>query len=323
VSAAANRQLVRPVARAALIGLAVFALVAALPLAPLAGDPYWLRLATTMLMYGVLAISWNFIGGMAGYPSFASAAFFGLGAYTGAVAQKLGLSMALAWGAAALVALVFAGLLGLALLRLRGHYFAIASLVVAEVLRELVNSATDLTGGGMGLNLPLPSGSSVQAQALFFFYAMLALAAVAFAAQVLTTYSKLGFGLRCIQQNESAADMLGVNTTAHKVAAFMLSAVFVGAAGAIYASWVHYIEPPDVFDVLYSVKAIVMVLLGGAGTLFGPMFGAALFLALEELVWRNYLQVHTGVLGLIIVLLVLFLPQGMLALRVPWRRALR
>ena len=95
----------------------------------------------------------------------------------------------------------------------------------------------------------------------------------------------------------------------------MLSGAFVGAAGAIYASWVHYIEPPDVFDVLYSIKAIVMVLLGGAGSVFGPLLGAALFLALEELVWRNYLQVHTGVLGLMIVLLVLFLPKGVFSLR--------
>ena len=275
-----------------------------------------------MLMYGVFAMSWNFIGGMAGYPSFAVAAFFGLGAYTGAVAQKFDLPLGLAWGLAGLAALVFAGLLGIALLRLRGHYFAIASLVVAEVLRELVNSATELTGGGMGLNLPVPRMASVDVQAAFFFYAMLGLAAVTFAAMLVTHYSRLGFGLRCIQQNEPAADMLGVDTTSYKVAAFMLSGVFVGMAGAIYASWVHYIEPPDVFDVLYSVKAIVMVLLGGAGSVFGPLLGAAVFLSLEELVWREFLQFHTGVLGLLIVLLVMFLPKGLLALsaRLPWSR---
>lgn len=303
--------------RDALIAVALFALVA---LVPLSGEAYWLRLGTTMLMYGVIAMSWNFIGGMAGYPSFAVAAFFGLGAYTGAVAQKFGLPMGLAWCFAGLAALVFAAALGIALLRLRGHYFAIASLVVAEVLRELVNSATDLTGGGMGLNLPLPAMRSVEAQATFFYYAMLGLAVLTFAAMLATVHSRLGFGLRCIQQNESAADMLGVNTTFYKVSAFMLSGVFVGMAGAVYASWVHYIEPPDVFDVLYSVKAIVMVLLGGAGSVFGPLFGAALFLSLEELVWRRFLEVHTGVLGLLIVLLVMFMPKGLLSLsrRLPW-----
>jgi len=301
----------------ALLAAALLALVALLPLS---GDAYWLRLGTTMLMYGVLAMSWNFIGGMAGYPSFASAAFFGLGAYAGAVAQKFGVPMGLAWVCAGGAALAFAALLGLALLRLRGHYFAIASLVVAEVLRELVNSATDLTGGGMGLNLPVPHDATVASQAQFFFYSMLGLAAITFTAMLLTTHSKLGFGLRCIQQNEAAADMLGVNTTLYKVAAFMLSGAFAGAAGALYASWVHYIEPPDVFDVLYSIKAIVMVLLGGAGSVFGPLFGAAIFLSLEELVWRNYLQVHTGVLGLMIVLLVLFLPKGVFARAVPRTR---
>ena len=284
-------------------------------LMPTGVDAFWLRLGTTMLMYGVLAMSWNFIGGMAGYPSFASAAFFGLGAYAGAVAQKYGLPMVVAWSLAGAVAALFAAALGFALLRLRGHYFAIASLVVAEVLREIVNSATNLTGGGMGLNIPVPQMASIADQARFFYYAMLGVAVLAFGAVLVTQRSRLGFGLRCIQQNESAADMLGVNTTLYKVNAFILSGVFVGVAGAVYASWVHYIEPPDVFDVLYSIKPIVMVLLGGAGTLFGPLIGAALFLSLEELVWRNYLSVHTGVLGLLIVLLVLFLPKGILAFR--------
>ncbi len=297
--------------RDAWVAVVMFGLVALLPLS---GEAYWLRLGTTVLMYGVLAMSWNFIGGMAGYPSFAVAAFFGLGAYTGAVAQTNGVPVGLAWAAAGLAALGFAALLGLALLRLRGHYFAIASLVVAEVLREIVNSMTDITGGGMGLNLPVPTMASVDAQARFFFYAMLLLAAATFVATLVTVNSKLGFGLRCIQQNESAADMLGVNTTFYKVSAFMLSGVFVGMAGAVYASWVYYIEPPDVFDVLFSVKAIVMVLLGGAGSVFGPLVGAAAFLSLEELVWRHYLELHTGVLGLMIVALVLFLPRGLLSL---------
>ena len=223
--------------------------------------------------------------------------------------------------AVGMMALLFAALLGLALLRLRGHYFAIASLVVAEVLRELVNASTGVTGGGMGLNLPVPKDATITGQAEFFFYSMLALAVITFAVMLAVKHSRLGFGLRCIQQNESAADMLGVNTTMYKVAAFVLSGVFVGVAGAIYASWVHYIEPPDVFDVMYSIKAIVMVLLGGAGSVFGPLVGAALFLSLEELVWRNYLQVHTGVLGLMIVLLVLFMPKGVFSLRM--RRKVR
>jgi branched-chain amino acid transport system permease protein len=185
-------------------------------------------------------------------------------------------------------------------------------LIVAEMLREIVNTMPG-TGGGKGMNLPMLK-ISVAAQAQFFFYAMLALAVLCTAAAIVIHRSKLGFGLRCIQQNEDAASILGVNTYAYKTAAFSLSAVFVGIAGAIYASWVHYIEPPDVFDVLLAVKPLVMVLLGGLGTIFGPPLGAVILLTFEELVWRNFLTIHAAVLGLIIVVLVLFLPNGILSL---------
>ena len=116
---------------------------------------------------------------------------------------------------------------------------------------------------------------------------------------------------------------LGVNAYGYKTAAFSLSAVFVGVAGAIYASWVNYIDPPDVFDILLAVKPMVMVLLGGIGTLFGPALGAIILLSFEELVWRSFLTIHAAVLGCIIVVLVLFLPNGILALireRFPGRK---
>lgn len=293
-----------------IILLVVTALLACLTLT---GDNYLLRLATIMCMYATLAQSWNFIGGLAGYPSFATAAFFGLGAYTSGVLQNHGVPMVAAWGAAGLAAIGFAAFIGGAILHLRGHYFAIASLIIAEMLREIVNTTPDLTGGGMGLNLPILR-ISVGAQAQFFFYAMLAVAVLTTATAIVVQGSKLGFGLRCIQQNEDAANILGVNTYAYKTAAFVLSAVYVGIAGAIYASWVNYIEPPDVFDILLAVKPLVMVLLGGIGTVFGPAIGAALLLTFEEVVWRNLLTVHAAALGLIIVVLVLFLPNGMLSL---------
>jgi branched-chain amino acid transport system permease protein len=307
------------VKRDLVLGLLLFGAVA---LAPLVGTPYLVRLLTTAMMYWVFAVSWNFIGGMTGYPSFANAAFFGLGAYTGGVAQISGVPLLLAWASAALLAVAFAGLLGAVLLRLRGHYFAIASLALVEVLRVGVNAATELTGGGMGLNLPIPQMASVESQAAFFFYAMFGLAAIAFATSLFVSHSRVGFGFRTIEQNELAADMLGVNTTLRKVQAFMLSAVFVGAAGAIYASWVYYIEPPDVFDIMHSVKPIVMVLLGGAGSVFGPLLGAAIYLTLEEIVWRNLLTFSTAALGVLIVLLVLYLPNGVLSFRLfgNWRR---
>jgi branched-chain amino acid transport system permease protein len=290
---------------------------------PLAGSNYLLRLGTTICMYAVMAQSWNFIGGLAGYPSFATAAFFGLGAYTSAILLNHGASLAFAWGCAGLAALAFAAFLGGAILHLRGHYFAIASLIVGEMLREIVNTLPNFTGGGKGLNLTmLPI--SVAAQARFFFYAMLVLAILCTATAIFVYRSKLGFGLRCIQQNEDAANMVGVNTYAYKTAAFSLSAVFVGFAGAIYASWVNYIEPPDVFDVLLAIKPMVMVLLGGLGSIFGPALGAVILILFEELVWRNFLTIHAAVLGFIIVVLVLFLPNGILSTvreRLPRRAA--
>jgi branched-chain amino acid transport system permease protein len=288
-------------------------------------DNYVLRVATTMLMYSALALGWNFIGGFAGYPSFATAAFFGLGAYASGVLQTTGVPMVAAWVLAGAMVALFAAALGRAILHLRGHYFAIASLVVAEVLREITNSATDLTGGGMGLNLPVLS-TDVTTQARLFYYAMFVVAATALATTALVARNRLGFGLRCIQQNEDAAIVLGINTRQYKIAAFTLSAVFPGLCGGIYASWVNYIDPTDVYDVLLSVKPIVMVLLGGAGTVLGAVYGAFLFLLMEELVWRNLLEFHAGLLGIIVVCLVLFLPHGLRGdgwARRWWRRRTR
>ncbi|TFL13118.1 branched-chain amino acid ABC transporter permease [Pusillimonas caeni] len=294
--------------------------VALLALLPEVGNNYVLRIGAMMLMYMSLALAWNFIGGFAGYPSFGTAGFFGLGAYVSALLQAQGLPAQISWVFAAAVGGVFALLLGVILLRLRGHAFAIATLVVAEVLREIINAWTSLTGGGMGLNLAY-SGLSPEVAARYYYHCMLVLAVLAFIATVVVAGNKLGFGLRCIKQNEGAANMVGVNATLYKAAAFALSGVFIAAAGGIYASWTGYIEPADVFDIMISIKAIVMVLLGGVGTILGPVIGALAFLVLDEIVWRNLLKLHTGTLGLLIVLLVLFLPMGLYSLRPRHRNA--
>jgi branched-chain amino acid transport system permease protein len=303
--------------------LALLILVACLAALPLFGGAYALRLGTMACMYAVLALSWNVVGGFAGYPSFATAAFFGFGAYVTGVLLNAGVSLTVATLAALVGGFLLAGLLGVVLLRLRGHYFAIASLSLVGVLRELVNNATDLTGGGMGLNIPLASGSSILADATFFFYAMWGLLLATALMLIAVSIAKLGFGLVCIRQNETAANMIGLNATLYKSMAFGLSACFVAAAGGIYAAWVHYIDPSDVFDILYSVKPIVMTLMGGLGSPLGALCGALLYLALEEVVWRNYIQIHSGVLGLLIVALLLLLPHGIVSLRMTglWRKA--
>ena len=305
------------------LNLALLLLIGCLAALPLFGGAYALRLGTVACMYAILALSWNVVGGFAGYPSFATAAFFGFGAYTVGVLLNDGVSLALSIPIAFVASFVLATLLGAVLLRLRGHYFAIASLSLVEVLRELTNNATDLTGGGMGLNIPLAAGSGIMADATFFFFAMWGLLLATALMVIAVSASKLGFGLNCIRQNETAANMVGLNATLYKSIAFGLSACFVAAAGGIYAAWVHYIDPSDVFDVLYSVKPIVMALMGGLGSPLGVVSGAFIYLGLEEVVWRNYIQIHSGVLGVLIVMLLLFLPHGVISLRpgMFWRKA--
>jgi branched-chain amino acid transport system permease protein len=305
------------------LNLALLLLIGCLAALPWFGGAYGLRLGTVACMYAILALSWNVVGGFAGYPSFATAAFFGFGAYTVGVLLNDGVSLALSIAIAFVASFVLATLLGAVLLRLRGHYFAIASLSLVEVLRELTNNATDLTGGGMGLNIPLAAGSGIMADATFFFFTMWGLLLATALMVIAVSASKLGFGLNCIRQNETAANMVGLNATLYKSIAFGLSACFVAAAGGIYAAWVHYIDPSDVFDVLYSVKPIVMALMGGLGSPLGVVSGAFIYLGLEEVVWRNYIQIHSGVLGVLIVVLLLFLPHGVISLRpgMFWRKA--
>ncbi|SFL72172.1 branched-chain amino acid transport system permease protein [Bradyrhizobium sp. NFR13] len=301
--------------------IALLVLIACVAALPLFGDAYAMRLGTMACMYAIFALSWNIVGGFAGYPSFATAAFFGLGAYTTGILMNKGVPLSVSLLGALVLCLVLAAALGAVLLRLRGHYFAIASLSLVEVFRELVNNATDLTGGGMGLNIPLVSGSSVLSDATFFFYAMWGLLLLTALVVIAVSASKLGFGLNCIRQNETASNMVGLNSTLHKAVAFGLSACFVGAAGGLYAAWVHYIDPSDVFDILYSVKPIVMALMGGLGSPLGVVCGAFVYLGLEEVVWRNYIQIHSGVLGVLIILLLLFLPHGLISLHASkiWR----
>jgi branched-chain amino acid transport system permease protein len=296
------------------------AFAAALALVPLAGNNYFVQQATFVAMFCALALSWNVIGGYAGYPSFATAAFVGLGSYAGALLQNAGLPMVAAWAGATLLTGAFAALLGFGLLRMKGHYFAVGSISIVEVLRLVASSWSGFTGGGEGLNLPiLPGGPEFAGRV--FFYAMLVVMLLAFAMAVAVDRSRLGFGLRCIEQNEDAADMVGVDVRRYKTAAFALSALFCGTVGAISASWVAYIAPADAFSILLTLKVPVMVLLGGPGTLLGPVIGAATFVVIEQTVWSRFLDYNQAALGIVIVLLIFFLPGGLLGRLRQWQRA--
>jgi branched-chain amino acid transport system permease protein len=285
--------------------------VVVLATTPLWLGNYFVRMATLIAMFSALTLSWNFIGGFTGYPSLSTAAFFGLGCYVGALSQRAGVPMVLAWGVATLFVAALAVVFGAIILRLRGHYFAIGSIGLVEVLRLVISSWGDLTGGGDGLNVPLvPGGPNVVAQT--FLAAMIVIMIIVFVVTVLVDRGRLGFGLRCIQQNEDAADMVGIDTTRYKVFAYTLSAMFCGTVGAAYASWTNYIDPTDTFSILMTIKVPVMCLLGGAGTVLGPVIGTAVYMILEEILWANFLDYNRAILGLVTVLLILFLPGGLL-----------
>ena len=292
--------------------LAIFFIV--LLVLPVFGDAYFLRIGTIACMYAILAASWNIVGGLAGYPSFATASFFGLGAYTGGLLVVNGLPLYFAVPAAGLLGFSFAFVFGVILFRLKGHYFAIASLATVEVLREIANSATGLTGGGMGLNVPRIAEIDVFVEATIIFYLMWGLLSVTIITGLVIERTKLGFGLACIRQSENAAETLGLNTMLYKSIAFGLSAVTTAMAGGLYASWVAYIEPGDVFDILLTIKPVVMALIGGVGSTIGAVLGAFVYIGIEEIVWQNFLEISTGLLGVLIVAILLFLPRGIMSI---------
>lgn len=278
---------------------------------PLYAENYIVRAAIIIAMYSTLALSWNVIGGFAGYPSLATAAFVGLGSYVGAISQVHGVPMVAAWLLATLAVAIVSVAIGVLLLRLKGHYFAIGSIVLVELFRLIASSWSSVTGGGNGLNVPLLRWDPDTVARLFLLI-MLGLMVIAFVMNVLVKRHRLGFGLECIRQNEDAADMVGVDTTKYKVIGFMLSTLLCGTVGAVYASWVGYIDPSESFNILLTLKVPVMVLLGGPGTLLGPVIGAGTFVILEELVWVNFLSWNRAILGVLIVILIFFLPHGIL-----------
>jgi branched-chain amino acid transport system permease protein len=271
------------------------------------------RTATMVLMFVALAVAWNLIGGFAGYACFGQVGFFGLGGYATAVLM-VHAQMSF-WGAMAIAAVVtglFAALIGAPLLRLKGHYFAVATLGVAEGLREIATNTPDLTGGGAGITIP---SVGIEAPTPWlgndgFYLLFLAIAAVTVAIGILVSTSRAGYALRAIHQNEDAAKAMGVNTTVTKTLAFAVSAALTGAAGAAYAFQQIAIFPERLFDVDITVLMVVMVILGGAGTVAGPIIGAVAVAFAAEWLRQNYPHAHTFLLGGLIIVAVVLLPQG-------------
>ncbi len=304
----------------AVAGLAAFA--AMLGLQQLI-EPGTQRLLTAVFMFVALAQAWNIIGGFTGYASFGQVAFFGLGAYTVAVLMNnYHASFWLALPVAILAGATFAVLIGVPLLRLRGHYFAIATLGAAEGLREVVNNLTPITGGGLGITIPTFGN---QAPTPYFgkpgFYlAFLVLAAVSVAVCAVLARSRFGYAMVAVNQDEEAAGAVGINTTVVKVVAFGVSAAIVACTGAFYAFQQIEFYPTDVFDASFTVLMVIMVVIGGSGSVVGPLVGAVGLELLSQFLRVNLGSYNQLIFGAIVVLVVVFFPQGVVNFfRDAWR----
>jgi branched-chain amino acid transport system permease protein len=284
--------------------------VALLCCAPLFLSSYGLRVLSGVFTVAVIAQGINLMAGYTGYPAFGNIVFFGLGGYTTAILMgKAGWPFAAAAPMAVLLSVTLVLVIGPPMLRLKGHYYAIATLGLNEATRELVANGTALTGGGMGLSLPLPAGGP-QYNAMRFYYLLLAVLLLCTWMVWEFDRRKIGLGCRAIRDNEAKAEASGLHTTRYKTTAWALSAAVTAAVGAIQAWWLTYIDPPSMFDLSLSVKAFVILLLGGAGTVFGPVLGAFVVELLATLTWSKLLNWHLGAMGLLIMGIILAFPDG-------------
>lgn len=303
------------------VTIILLVLIIILALLPLFVRGYWIRVITSLFMFGAMAEALNLVVGYAGYAAFGNGVFFGIGAYVTAVLMThYNLPFFPAMFISGLTAMFIAFCLGWPVLRLKGHYFAIATIGINMAVMEIV-TFIDITGGGKGISLPLYPGDIVK-QGMFFYYCMFILLLFSIAITAIIVNSRFGYGLRAIKTQPEAAEVMGVNTTFYKVYAWSISAFIAGIAGSLNAYWLTFLEPLFVFDIMISVEVFVMVLLGGPGTIFGPILGAFFLKLLSELVWSQFTLIHMGVLGLIIVVITLFLPSGISGLlrqAIHWR----
>ncbi len=292
----------------ALAALGTLAVLALLVFLPRLVSSYKLLTYTRFLLLALTAQGWNFIGGYTGYAAFGNVAYFGIGAYTTGLLMlgKFHVPFFPALLAGALLAAAVAALLGLPILRLKGHYFAIATLGVAEALAQVADTWDSLTEGSTGIDLPLKTEGE------FFYYTALFFVLLGLLATRAFARSKLGYGCVAIREDQDAARMLGINTTLYKVAAYAISAVFAAIAGGITAYQNIHVTPADFFKIDYTLEMIIATIIGGVGTVFGPVLGAAVYQLLSTYVWSRFIELHPTVLGLIIVFFIVFLPRGLM-----------
>ena len=292
----------------AIWGIALAVIVALLAALPWIGNTVLVQFGINVLLLATVAQGWNIIGGYTGYPSFGNSVFYGLGAYGVAIAMVqyhlpfwVGMLLGLGLG------VVFAGLLGLVVLRLKGHYFAICTLGLALVMIAIFSNL-GIAGGNIGLVLPL-----LRSEVMFYELA-LGLLVLATLTIFWLSRSRFGLGLIAIRENEEGAAVMGVNTTRYKILAFMLSAAFTALAGGIYAYYITFIDPVGVFDIGLNVKMIIMAVFGGPGSVLGPVVGAFILSVVSEVLATKVTSIASMFFGIVIVIAVVFMPRGIIHL---------
>lgn len=277
----------------------------------------------TVFMYLVVTQAWNILGGYGGYLNFGMVTYFGIGAYASAILfQYDGLSPFLTAPVAGLAAAVFGVLIGIPTLRLRGAYFAVITIIITFAVQLLVLDLP-LTQGAMGIFLPSLSFDPVTVERLFYFV-FLALAAVTTALVFAIEHSNFGWALVAIREDEDAAEVIGVQTTAVKWIANAVAAFATGLVGGIYAQRVLYIEPTGTFALDISLNVVLMAVIGGAGTWQGPVIGVPLVLIVAEFLRVTVTsEVNRVIFSLVVILIALFVPGGIMGLWHQIRRRLR
>jgi branched-chain amino acid transport system permease protein len=305
--------------------------LAALALLPLAVDDVSrLNLLILMLMAAQLGVAWNLIGGYAGQVSLGHAAFYGIGAYTSTLLLlKLGLNPWLGMGAGGATAALLSLAFGRSCFRLKGHYFAMATIAVAEIAQILVTN-WDFAGGAVGLTLPMDHDGwawMVFAGKRPYYWIALALLALTLLAAAAVERSHLGFYLRAIKDEPDAARSLGVNIARYKQIALALSAFFTALGGSLYAQKELYIDPASVLSTTLSIKMALVAILGGIGSLVGPALGAVVLTGLEEttrsLFGGSGRGTDTIIYAALIIAIAVFYPSGLLGAWRGWRQRRR
>jgi branched-chain amino acid transport system permease protein len=292
----------------ALPAVAIGILLALVPfVAP--GNITLINLGFLTFLFVAQGVAWNILGGFAGYVSFGYAAFFGLGAYTTALLWLGGWPPILTYPAAGLVAATFSLVVGVPTLRLVGPYFSIATIGVGEAMRILMLNLDRITGGASGLNLP----TSVPSKGWFYLVA-LGFAAVASAVAAAIRGSQFGLALLALRMDLEAAEGLGVRTALFKNIAHTVSAFIVGACGGLYATYLQYVHPDTVFSFTQSISLVLIALIGGIGTVWGPVAGAVVFYAVQDYLQTRYPTFHLLVYGALLIVILLFEPNGLMGL---------